>query len=402
MAYSNAERSARWRKRHPAKSRALSRDNQRRLQAAKKEAEASTTVTYPTPPANPAQAVYEWAKATLVVPPIHKNEGQKFELPPFLVDFFRDALAPDCRESLLCIARKNSKSGAVAVLLLAHLVGPLMKAGWRCGVASLSRQKAAELRLQIESIAKASGLKDVRFWHRSAPAITAPGGSVDILAADANSGAASGFDLAIIDELGLMAEKHRPLVNSLRSSVSARDGKFMSLSVHGSSPFIPVDKTEIRFFELRAEGERALSGVALSYGDVATLPWGRERFLPGAFGDVSKLDVLMDVAHDRGRALARTGGGGLILTDTPEALTVRAELAATREADDTLALIRGKVLRGLSIGFRAERERVEGDIRIVESAELRSVSIVDAPAYPESTVQARSKPSGAKRRRVWL
>ena len=36
-----------------------------------------------------------------------------------------------------------------------------------------------------------------------------------------------------------MVERDRALVNGMRSSVSARDGKFLSLSVHGSGPFIP-------------------------------------------------------------------------------------------------------------------------------------------------------------------
>ena len=157
----------------------------------------------------------------------------------YLVDFFRDALATDTQESLLCIARKNSKSGGVAVLLLAHLVGPLMREGWRCGVASLSvERKASELKMQVEGIARSSGLEGIHFWRRSSPAITAPGGSVDILSADRNAAAAGGWDLSVCDEIGLMHEKHRELVNSLRSSVSARGGKFMALSVWGDGPFV--------------------------------------------------------------------------------------------------------------------------------------------------------------------
>ena len=211
MAETSTERGRRWRKKHPLRAKSGNRERQQKLRDAAK-GEKRVVAAYPTPPANPSQAVYAWAKSELKIPPIHKNEGQPFELPPYLVDFFADSYAPGCMESLLCIARKNSKSGAVAVLLLAHLCGPLMRAGWRCGVASLSRQKASELRLQIESIATASGITNVRFWHRSAPAITGPGGSVDILASDANSGAASSYDLAICDEIGLLAEKHRPLV----------------------------------------------------------------------------------------------------------------------------------------------------------------------------------------------
>ena len=237
-AQTNSERQATWRKKHLAKARAMGRESQQRFRAKSKAAALPPALTWPDPPADPAAAVYAWALAELTIPPGHPRAGQPFELPPYLVDFFRDALSPDCMESLNCMARKNSKSGAVAVLLLAHLVGPLMREGWRCGVASLSREKAHELKMQVESIAKASNLEGVTFWRRSSPAITAAGGSIDILSADRNAGAAAGYDLSVCDEIGLMAEKHRPLVNSLRSSVSARGGKFMALSVWGSGPFV--------------------------------------------------------------------------------------------------------------------------------------------------------------------
>ena len=188
---------------------------------------------------DPAGAVSEWARRCLVVPPGHPREAQAFEIPEYLAAFFADALADDCREGLICLGRKNAKSAGVAVLLLAFLAGPLRRAGWRAGVCSISREKASELKNQCEAIATASGLKGLRFYRaRTAPAITSDyGGSVDILSADKNAGAASSYDLAIVDELGLLREKDRDLVNSMRSSVSAKAGKFLALSVFGPGPF---------------------------------------------------------------------------------------------------------------------------------------------------------------------
>ena len=46
-------------------------------------------------------------------------------------------------------------------------------------------------------------------------------------------------DLAVVDELGLLKERDRDLIASMRSSVSARDGRFVSLTVHGGAPFVP-------------------------------------------------------------------------------------------------------------------------------------------------------------------
>ena len=89
--------------------------------------------------------------------------------------------------------------------------------------------------------------------------------------------------------------------------------------------------------------------------------------------------------------MARTGGGGLELIDTREALNIRATLPITQDANDTIALILGGVLRGLSLEFSAVAERMEGETRIVERAELRGLAVVDRPAYSDSLVQAQAE-----------
>ena len=156
---------------------------------------------------------------------------------------------------------------------------------------------------------------------------------------------------------------------------------------------------ERRFFELR-EADGVLSGVVMRYGAIARLPWGSERFSPGAFGDVGALDVVLRWQHDRGRPLARTGrGGGLTLTDTRESLTMRAEPPDTRDARDALTLVRAGVLRGLSVEFEATREAMEAAVRVVHRAILSGIGVVDRPAYDASTVAARH---AARRLGLWL
>ena len=148
--------------------------------------------------------------------------------------------------------------------------------------------------------------------------------------------------------------------------------------------------SEKRYCELRAEG-RILSGVGITYGDIAVLPFGRERFQAGAFPGVATSDVILNASHDRGRPLARTGGGGLVLTDTAKELSIRADLPPTREADDTITLVTAGILRGLSLEFIARSERREGNVRVVERAELRALGVVDRPAYGGSVVSAREE-----------
>ena len=148
--------------------------------------------------------------------------------------------------------------------------------------------------------------------------------------------------------------------------------------------------SENRFTELRQQG-RTITGTAVRYGDIATLPWGRERFEPGAFGMVVHADVILNSQHDRQTPLARTGGGGLFLQDGLKALEIKADLPNTASADDVLELVRKKVLRGLSIEFKATAERQESDLRIIERADLVGVAIVDKPAYPQASVAARAE-----------
>ena len=176
----------------------------------------------------------EWSRNTLIVPPGHPRSGEPLELPEYGVRFLREALAVP--EALLSVARKNAKSAVIAVLLLAYLDGPLKFRGFRAGVCSINREKAGELWMQMEAIVEASGLTGVGCM-RSPRHVKSESGRVDILSADAGAGHSSGFDLALMDELGLLKERDRELVNGLRTAVSARDGRFIGLSIQGNAPF---------------------------------------------------------------------------------------------------------------------------------------------------------------------
>ena len=116
----------------------------------------------PTPPvvalvdhADPVGAFAEWASTTLIVPPGHPRSGEPLALLDFAVDWLRESWTT--HESALSTARKNAKSAIAAVLALGYLVGPLRRSGWRGAIASISKEKASELRRQVREIAEASG-----------------------------------------------------------------------------------------------------------------------------------------------------------------------------------------------------------------------------------------------------
>ena len=124
--------------------------------------------------------------------------------------------------------------------------------------------------------------------------------------------------------------------------------------------------------EFRVAG-RTLSGVAMRYGDVS--PDFRERFMPGAFGEVRTVDI--NVQHDPALVAVR----GALLTDTARELRVRADLP---EGSAALALVRRGALNGFSVEFKPKSERREAGVRVVERAVLTGLALVDQGAYPSA------------------
>ncbi len=153
------------------------------------------------------------------------------------------------------------------------------------------------------------------------------------------------------------------------------------------SVFIPSLERTIRPLELRAEGRR-LEGTILKYGEIS--PSHRERFLPGAFSLDPGTTRWLDYRHDSTRVLAHTEGGGLTLRDSPEALLLEAELPALPLSERALDEIASGTLQGLSIEFRAESESREGNIRVVEKADLAGIGLVPSPSFPASRVETRA------------
>ena len=104
--------------------------------------------------------------------------------------------------------------------------------------------------------------------------------------------------------------------------------------------------------ELRASdtGPGTIIGPVLRYGDVATLPFGRERILPGAFGDLSTADLFVDRMHIREQTLANTGAG-LTIDDNAERLYAETELIDDMYGEMTAKQVRSGRLRGQSVAF---------------------------------------------------
>lgn len=196
------------------------------------------TITDVEVPEDPAQAIVEWCPVHLRVP-TGRLMSAPFEIADWQADWLRGALAPGIMEAGLSVARKNGKSGLIAVALLAHLAGPLARPQWRAVVCSMTGPLAKELRDAIEATAFASGLGDSINVLRSPPPGRIDGRygtRCDFLAADKSTGHAIGADFAIIDEAGLLPETKRGLWDAMLSSVSGRDGRLLAISIRGDGP----------------------------------------------------------------------------------------------------------------------------------------------------------------------
>ena len=137
--------------------------------------------------------------------------------------------------------------------------------------------------------------------------------------------------------------------------------------------------------ELRADG-RTLVGPAMRYGDVS--PTHRERWLPGS-ARVSP-DLAPTLGHRTGRVLAY--GSDVEVRDGRDALVVRARLPRTEVADIALDGVKSGRFRGWSVEFKARRQsRDAAGVRVIESADVPGLALVDEPSFPGSTVEARQR-----------
>lgn len=158
--------------------------------------------------------------------------------------------------------------------------------------------------------------------------------------------------------------------------------------------------------ELRAKG-RTLSGYAAKFGTEARIGDFVEVIAAGAFAAslTAKRDVLAMVDHDRSKVLARTASGHLKLSEDSTGLAFEISVPDTQPGRDVLALAERGDLGGMSFGFLVPKggEAWAGNRRTLNAIDLHEISVVSAwPAYPETTVSARSNAPRLALARLYL
>jgi len=130
------------------------------------------------------------------------------------------------------------------------------------------------------------------------------------------------------------------------------------------------------------DGEMAVIGLAVPYGETITV-WGqRERFAPGS---VDGANAKLFERHTD--AVGRVQSG----TDSEAGWEIRGVFSDTARSRDAYALTKDGVYDGLSVGFKADEYHFERDadgveVIVYDKVTVREVSLVPFPAYPSAQV----------------
>lgn len=157
--------------------------------------------------------------------------------------------------------------------------------------------------------------------------------------------------------------------------------------------------------ELRADPDTGkISGYAIVFNSLSKLLFGRfyERILPEAMdGVIAASDVLALLDHQRSRGvLGRSmyGKGTLSLTTDIKGVRYEFDPPKTALGEETKEYLRRGDIQGSSFDFRLadkgdrwEKSSDRNYIRtITKFSELKDISLVFTPAYPETTAGIRS------------
>lgn len=143
------------------------------------------------------------------------------------------------------------------------------------------------------------------------------------------------------------------------------------------------------------DGKRTLVGYAVVWDSDTTIgDYFVERIAPGAFTKALRGDILALYDHDMGRVLGRTRAKTLRLIEDNHGLKVEIDVPDTSDGNDLWVLVGRGDVSGMSFAFRATKQEWDesGPMpkRTVIEAELFEVTATANPAYPDTTLAARS------------
>jgi len=166
------------------------------------------------------------------VTPEGASVGQPLVLAEFQKQFIRDVYdnPAGTRRALLSVSRKNGKSGLIAGLLLAHLVGPEAKQNTQIASGALSKEQAAlvfNLACKMVQLSpKLSSL--VKIIPSGKRLIGLPlNTEYKALAADGKTAHGLSLSLAILDEIGQVRGPQSDFIDAITTSQGAHEAPLL-------------------------------------------------------------------------------------------------------------------------------------------------------------------------------
>lgn len=150
--------------------------------------------------------------------------------------------------------------------------------------------------------------------------------------------------------------------------------------------------------------KRMVEGYAALFNSTTTIGgWFDEMIEPGAFTEaLQSSDIRALFNHDPNYILARSTAGTLEVTEDDKGLFYRFEVPNTNFGNDFLEMLRRGDVSQSSFAFTVAKQRWEEEKmgeeskykRVIEKVDqIYDVSPVTYPAYPETSVSARSQAS---------
>lgn len=158
---------------------------------------------------------------------------------------------------------------------------------------------------------------------------------------------------------------------------------------------LPVDDVELRVID---DDSPRIAGYAAKYNKWSVDLGGfTEKIRKGAFDEaMEKSDIRCLKNHDPNLILGRSTSGTLRLKSNTVGLNFEADVPKTTTGTDTVEEIRRKDITGCSFSFTTLEDdwkyNEDGTVErtIVKVGEMFDVGPVTYPAYPDTTVAARS------------
>lgn len=149
--------------------------------------------------------------------------GKPLALMPFQTNFMTDTFRGGVRRAILSIARRNTKTATVAIIVLAALCGPLMIHNAVIVSSARSRKQAAVVFEYCRKMINASGLAQHFRIKRATKEIECPqfGTMYQAMSAEADTSVGIGVRISIHDELGRVEGPDDRLFDALSTAMGS-------------------------------------------------------------------------------------------------------------------------------------------------------------------------------------